>query len=468
MDPFSITVGIVSLVSLAAQTLSVTKTYVDEVRHGKEAAAELLRELDVLHFNLLRLDRFLNNKTEAVPSFDDTSVLVSSTYACRNKLTALHDKLDAPSASRLSRLKWPLSSKEHMEAIQELRAFAQWIQFALTVDGCALLSKTSAEVLNTLKHQLETFQLVESIGHRTRSIERSLEEQVQISRDARVAKEREKVLNWISTIKHEQKHHDVRMPRVDGTGEWLLQEKEFQRWRDEPRTSNNVLWCHGIQGSGKSVLASLVVDRLRDDFFDQNIVIAHLYFDYRDQGHQKIENEIASLLKQLAMAKPELPQSVLELYQRLKGLQRQPQQQDLEQAILTTYQNFVRVFIVIDALDECDANNKRKGFISFLENMRNNSDMSFFVTSRPHPEDIRKLLESCSNITIKADDSDLRRYISREIERSDTVDELDEDFKEDIIEKVVQGAGEMYVKPHFLLTILSLYSFALQTNLPPQ
>jgi len=38
--------------------------------------------------------------------------------------------------------------------------FAQWIQFTLTIDGCALLSKTSAEVLETLKHQLETFQLV--------------------------------------------------------------------------------------------------------------------------------------------------------------------------------------------------------------------------------------------------------------------------------------------------------------------
>ena len=31
---------------------------------------------------------------------------------------------------------------------------------------------------------------------------------------------------------------------------------------------------------------SLVVDRLRDDFLNQNVIVAHLYFDYRNQDYQ--------------------------------------------------------------------------------------------------------------------------------------------------------------------------------------
>lgn len=151
----------------------------------------------------------------------------------------------------------------------------------------------------------------------------------------------------------------------------------------------------------------------------------------------------ASLLKQLAMAKATLPRSVLELYQRLKDQQRRPQQQDLEQALLNSCQDFDRVFIIVDALDECDENKHRKSFLDLIRSLRDNSSTSVFVTSRPHPEDVKKVLEGSSKIIIKADDSDLRKYISREIHCSEAVDDIDEDFKVEIIEKVVQGARQM-------------------------
>ena len=254
MDPFSLAVGITGLVSLAGKTLKVVETYIHDVRHGKDAAAELLKELNVLTFNLLRLDEFLQTENETIQSFDDTSVLVTSTVACRNKLNLLHDKLSKRSKSLTNRLQWPFDAKEHYKTIQELRAFAQWIQFALTIDGCTLLSKTSAGVLQTLKSQLEGFRLLQRIDDQTQLIQKSLVEHAQALKDDRASEERERILNWISTFKHEQKHYAIRMPRIAGTGEWLIQENEFQRWRDEPKPVNNVLWCHGIQGSGKSVL----------------------------------------------------------------------------------------------------------------------------------------------------------------------------------------------------------------------
>ena len=49
MDPFSISVGVVSLIGLTAHTNHVTTSYVNEARYGKDAAAALLRELNILH-----------------------------------------------------------------------------------------------------------------------------------------------------------------------------------------------------------------------------------------------------------------------------------------------------------------------------------------------------------------------------------------------------------------------------------
>ena len=46
--------------------------------------------------------------------------------------------------------------------------------FNLTIDGCALLSKTSADVLATLTKQLDTFQLLGGNDCRIRSMEQSM------------------------------------------------------------------------------------------------------------------------------------------------------------------------------------------------------------------------------------------------------------------------------------------------------
>lgn len=93
-----------------------------------------------------------------------------------------------------------------------------------------------------------------------------MEDQVKETKSARAAEEREKILYWVSAVEPEQKHHDVRIQRMDGTGEWLLQDTRYQRWRDEPRSSGNVLWCRGIQGSGKvNSLAGILLSHTNQD-----------------------------------------------------------------------------------------------------------------------------------------------------------------------------------------------------------
>ncbi|KAI4249429.1 MAG: hypothetical protein L6R42_008994, partial [Xanthoria sp. 1 TBL-2021] len=65
MDPFSLTVGVAGLLALTAKTIKATRLYCHEARHAKEAASELLVELDVLHFNLSHLDNLLKRDTAA-------------------------------------------------------------------------------------------------------------------------------------------------------------------------------------------------------------------------------------------------------------------------------------------------------------------------------------------------------------------------------------------------------------------
>ena len=134
MDPFSLTVGLSSLVALTAQTLKLTQQYLHRVKHASEATDALALKLQALHDIFCRLDEFLRNDGAKRQSFDETSVLVCSTSACRTKLEILHKKLDAAAKSRLNRALWPLNEKDHRQMLQELRVVAQCIHFAMTTD----------------------------------------------------------------------------------------------------------------------------------------------------------------------------------------------------------------------------------------------------------------------------------------------------------------------------------------------
>lgn len=122
MDPFSLVVGITGLIGLTGQTIKVTKAYLHSVKHAKETVAEMLQELEILYFNLSPLDKLLKTK-EAARHFDQTSVLVSSTHACRTKLTAICQKLDGAGQGLLNRLKWPLSKDDHQESLAHSEPF---------------------------------------------------------------------------------------------------------------------------------------------------------------------------------------------------------------------------------------------------------------------------------------------------------------------------------------------------------
>ena len=258
----------------------------------------------------------------------------------------------------------------------------------------------------------------------------------------RKAQERNKILEWISTQDYNSKHSAIRVSRVNGTGQWLLDHPTFQVWRDDTE-SNNLLWCHGIPGSGKTVLSSLVIDHLQEGFRSHDLAMAFTYFDYRDQEHQSPGSIVASLLKHIALEYVDLPEPILDLDRKFKDKNSRAQLKDLENAFSLMCQKLKRVFIVIDALDECDEREHRQTFMQVLHRLREKQNVRLFITSRPHPQDIKKAFSSASQITIEAHDSDLRKYLSNKIENSDAVDLIDEHFKIGIIKKIADRANKM-------------------------
>ena len=52
-----------------------------------------------------------------------------------------------------------------------------------------------------------------------------------------------------------KRHQDVKKPRTENAGIWLLELESFGKWRDSITEENgHVFCCYGIPGAGKTVL----------------------------------------------------------------------------------------------------------------------------------------------------------------------------------------------------------------------
>jgi len=214
-----------------------------------------------------------------------------------------------------------------------------------------------------------------------------------------------------------------------------------------------------------------VVDYLYTRFQkDPSIGIAYIYCNFRRRDEQRAIDLLASVLKQLSQKKSSLPVYVKALYNQHKAEKTRPSFEDISRTLQSVAPMYSRVFIVIDALDECQVSNgSLTRFLAEIFNLRDKSRANVFATSRFIPE-ITKKFEDSRFLEIRASGEDVGRYLDSHmfllpgfvIDSS----ELQEEIKTRIIQSV-QGMcvvsihlyrDETLMCPKFLLAQLYLNS----------
>lgn len=256
---------------------------------------------------------------------------------------------------------------------------------------------------------------------------------------------RQTILGWITPIDYVSQQNDFVARRQVGTGRWLLESAEYNTWVDmEKRT----LFCPGIPGAGKTILTSIVVEELSSRFpNDKSVGIAYLYCNFQRQHEQKVEELLASLLKQLAQGQSSLPQSIKALYDRHQDKRTRPSLDEISRALHLVITIYSRAFLVIDALDECQvSHNCRKTFLSQLFSLQANCGTNIFVTSRFIPE-ITEYFRGSLSLEIRASAQDVRRYVECHISSLPSFVGRSLDLQEEVKAEIVKAVKGMYVVP---------------------
>ncbi|KAH7121183.1 hypothetical protein B0J11DRAFT_59184 [Dendryphion nanum] len=224
--------------------------------------------------------------------------------------------------------------------------------------------------------------------------------------EAREATKQRAILNWLTPVDYTLRQNDNIKRREVGTGQWLLDSDEFQDWLEK---DNQTLFCPGIPGAGKTILTSTVVNDLTARFQgDSNVCVAYFYYDFRRQEEQTAEDLLASLLRQLCQGKPSLPDSMRALHNQHEEKRTRPRLDEISRVLHTVANTYSRVFIIIDALDECQESNC---CLTRIFDLQAKCRLNLFATSRDVPN-ITKYFVGHISLKISARNEDVKKYIT--------------------------------------------------------
>ncbi|KAJ6086758.1 hypothetical protein N7467_005672 [Penicillium canescens] len=226
------------------------------------------------------------------------------------------------------------------------------------------------------------------------------------------------LLTWISSVPYSQHHATHSESRLPESTKWLLKHPRYIDWNES--STSSILLLHGIPGSGKTNIASSVVDFFLD-YKSRNPLAAPLaYFYCGDSkigiGRADPQEIMRCLTRQLAVIdrqKREVHEDVVFEYQRkiaeakLDGVHvprlKIPQCADLILGILGSNP----ATIVIDGVDEIEES-RRHELLDALKRIRDESAsvVKIFLSSR---EDRTILTRLSDALMLRVEEGDTRQ-----------------------------------------------------------
>lgn len=184
----------------------------------------------------------------------------------------------------------------------------------------------------------------------------------------------------------------------------------------------------------------------------------YIYCHYKEQTLQTLFNLIASLLKQLVQDYPAAYNRIKLLYNHHEDRGTLVTLEEIRQTLQSEIKMFAKVFIIVDALDECSEAGGARG--KLLNELRSLADtVRLLVTSRDLPS-ISQYFRGTKRLDIHADDQDVRDYIESRIRQESELAALVEGhptLQEEIVKGIIENARGMWVLAytqiwHLLLT----------------
>ena len=168
-------------------------------------------------------------------------------------------------------------------------------------------------------------------------------------------------MDWLPSVQLQDVHDKRSASIVTGTGIWFQTHDLYQQWKAS--ASSTVFWVKGKPGCGKSVLAALTLNELKELQTD-NTAVAHFYCDSSNPERSRYLYLLTTILKQISVQSPRLDHNLERMYNLESLVQdRGPGANEVEKILPAVFSGFRQAYMVIDGLDELS---EPERFLRFL------------------------------------------------------------------------------------------------------
>jgi chaperonin cofactor prefoldin len=197
---------------------------------------------------------------------------------------------------------------------------------------------------------------------------------------------------------------------------------------------------------GKTIITAIAIDDVNIRFQnDPSIRITYLYYNFRQRDEQKIKDLFTSLLKQLSQEQPSLPNNVKALYDQHKDKRTRPLIDELSRALQSVSAMYSRVFIIVDALNECQTSDGcRSRLLSEIFNLQIRHGTNILATSRFIP-DIVDRFKGNVTLEIRASSEYVEKYLEGYMKQLPSFVQRNQRLQEDIKTRISEAVDGMYV-----------------------
>ena len=104
------------------------------------------------------------------------------------------------------------------------------------------------------------------------------------------------ITDRISTTDFPLQQSDFIARREEGTSQWFLESSILTTWLQKLKSS---LFCPGIPGAGKTILAAIMIDHISKKELSDSVGLAYIYCNYKTQADVNMSSLLAAIVKQL-------------------------------------------------------------------------------------------------------------------------------------------------------------------------
>lgn len=436
MDPLSVTASIIAVLQLTSTVINYLINAKDASKDQARCATEASNIYHLLTNLKYRLEEAKSENASWHTAVRSLAVANGPLDQYKSALDQLQSKVATASTSRLHKagraLVWKSTKDEVANILSRIERLKSLIQIALEMDH-SKLSQAIRDDTTSIKTAIPV-----------------LTAEVKCMRESQDNQRHRVITDWLSSTDFPAQQSDFTSRRQEGTGLWFINSPEFTSWL---QGTKQTLFCPGIPGAGKTIIASIAVDYLWKTFQKDNIGIASVYCNYKARETQTTTDLVAAILKQLVQERPLFGGPVAALHERHADRRTRPSLDELLTALNSVGSCYYKVYIVLDGLDECsDSDGTCSKLLAKLRSSQTKTDISLMATSRFMPK-VVQFFEGFPMLEIRASDADVKQFVAGQMNRLPHCVHRNTSLQGEIQDRIVQAVDGM-----FLLACLHLDS----------